>query len=624
MEKISLSIILMVICFAGNVLFGQDITEVNSKLRIFQLSNLADPANNSFNRPGNTLPLVLVNAIIEGDLETYKMINFAEIKPINFQQSDNRLIIQREQEQLSWTDEWDSGLEYYFDDEVYYGGVIYRCITDNSGISPDTGVDSWEISPSSLLDPDLMTNVYVDYTLGVNDAGAIQKQYNFLHFLYEDEILEETYYLMSFRVDDCLSVLEMMNKPWYQEAYPEWGWLTGRIFIYNAISNNFGTMAKDVYRMGAEGSIPFTKTAARTSEIPWNDEYATANFSVSFEKNGSESEAEIYYLTTKLGEFNWDDLLTVPPLSEVTFQGFTTYGRALAEGKLMPADDLQYDTLSIDGNFVMDISETALGRYFSEMELTETDPFSAGQLLTPTAIPTGDPWEGYYTMRSAVEYMLDTDANIFVNEPRKEISAILIESIRNGEITNLYRDRSLTRSFSREEFMEGISISDWEMEELFREISEWDPEHNYLLGDKARISNVIYESLGDFNRGNPPAGSAGFWSGEVIAQDILYYDYDAFNKLEIVYNTVFDAEGGILSLAPEALQLIIGADFSEDESEIRTGYLAFSDCERVFRESEDAFSQAGNNQVNYADIIRNGALRGITIFSGHIEYHQKE
>ena len=383
-------------------------------------------------------------------------------------------------------------------------------------------------------------------------------------------------------------------------------------------------MAKDVYRMGAKGRIPFTKTAARTGEIPWNDEYTTANFSVSFEKNGSESEAEIYYLTTKLAEFNWDDLLTVPPLSEVTFQGFTTYGRALAKGKLMPADDLQYDTLSIDGNFIMDISETALGRYFSAMELTETDPFSAGQLLTPTAIPTGDPWEGYYTMRSAVEYMLDTDANIFLNEPGKEISAILIESIRNGEITNLYRDKSLTRSFSREEFMEGISIPDWEMEELFREISEWDPEHNYLVGDKARISNVIYESLGDFNRGNPPAGSAGFWSGEVIAQDILYYDYDAFNKLEIVYNTVFDAEGGILSVAPEALQLIIGADFSENESEIRTGYLAFSDCERVFRESEDAFSQAGNNQVNYADIIRNGALRGITIFSGHIEYHQKE
>ena len=127
MKKISLSIILMVICFAGNALFGQDITEVNSKIRIFRKSNLADPANNSFNRPGNTLPLVLVNAVIEGDLETYKMINFAEIKPVNFQQSDNRLIIQREQEQLSWTDEWDSGLEYYFDDEVYYGGVIYRC-----------------------------------------------------------------------------------------------------------------------------------------------------------------------------------------------------------------------------------------------------------------------------------------------------------------------------------------------------------------------------------------------------------------------------------------------------------------------------------------------------------------
>ncbi len=624
MKKRSLSIILIVICMTGKSLYGQDNVDVISKLRIFQQCDLTDPANSSFNRPGYSLPAVLVNAVMEGELEANKMMNFTEIKPVKFQQSDNRLIIHREPDQMSWVDEWDSGLEYYFDDEVYYEGVIYTCINDNSGISPDSGADSWEVSPSSLLKPDLMTRVFVDYTLGMDDAGAVHKQYNYLHFLHEDEISEETNYLLSFRVDDCLSVLEKINLPWYQEAYPEWGWLTGSIFIYNTWTNNFGVMARDVYRMGTGGSIPFTKSAASTDDIPWDDAYATANFSVSFEMNGTASKREIYYLTTKLGEFNLDDLLHAPPLSEAAFQGFGAYGKALAEGMLKPADELQIDTLSIDGNFVAGFDEATWSIYFSEMEMPETDPFSAGQSVTPTAIPAREPLERNYTIRNAVEYLLDMDVNKFINKPGKEISTILIESIRNGEITDLYRDRLLVRTFSKEEFIEGITIPDWEMEDLFRELSEWDPGHNYLLGDKVRISNVIYESLGDFNRGNPPAGSAGFWSGEVMARDTLYYEYEAFNKLEIVYKTVFDSEGKILSVTPEALQLIIGGDFSEDESEIRTGYMTFRDCERVFRKSEDAYAGEGNNRVNYADIILNGALKGNTVFSGHIEYQNIE
>lgn len=624
MKKNSLCIVMILVCSACNALFGQDNVPVNSTFRIFQQSDLTNPANNSFNRPGFSLPAVLVNAVIVGDLEAYNMINFAEINPVKFQQFDNRLIIYHELEQLTWADEWDLDSEYFYDDEVYNEGVIYRCIKDNSGISPDTGVDNWEVSPASLLNPELMTHVFVDYTLGVDDAGTVHKQYNYLHFLYEDEISEGKYYLMSFRFDDCLSVLENINLPWYQEAYPEWGWLTGKIFICNAWSNSLGAMAKDVYRMGTEGRIPFKKSAIREDGIPWNDEYATANFGVSFDESRTESNAEIYYMATKLAEFNMDDLLKVFPLSEITFQGFSSYALALVVSKLMPEDELPYDTLSTDGSFVTDINGTTLAKYFSEMELPEADPFSAGQSLTPTDLPTGEPWEGNYNMRSAVEYMLDTDANKFINEPGKEVSAILIEAIRNNGITNLYMDRSLTCTISKKEFIERITIPDWEMEELFRELSEWDPEHNYLLGDKVRISNVIYESLGDFNRDNPPASSVGFWSGEVMALDILFYEYEAFNKLEIVYNTVFNPEGQILSITPEALQLVIGVDYSENDSEIATGYLAFSDCERVFRKSEYAFAKAGNNQVNYADIIRNGELKGITIFSGHIEYHQKE
>ncbi|MCH7782735.1 hypothetical protein IID62_06665, partial [candidate division KSB1 bacterium] len=64
----------------------------------------------------------------------------------------------------------------------------------------------------------------------------------------------------------------------------------------------------------------------------------------------------------------------------------------------MPEDELPCDTLSMDGSFVTDISGTTLVKYFTEMELPEADPFSAGQSLTPTDLPTGEPWEGNYNM----------------------------------------------------------------------------------------------------------------------------------------------------------------------------------------------------------------------------------
>jgi len=114
------------------------------------------------------------------------------------------------------------------------------------------------------------------------------------------------------------------------------------------------------------------------------------------------------------------------------------------------------------------------------------------------------------------------------------------------------------------DFTRRITIPDLEMEELFREVYEWDEQQHYMVSDKARISNVIYESLADFNKGNHPSTSAGFWVGELMTIDTVYYLPMEFMTMHVVYNTTFDDLGKIKSINPMAIQFYISAENTGD------------------------------------------------------------
>jgi len=295
------------------------------------------------------------------------------------------------------------------------------------------------------------------------------------------------------------------------------------------------------------------------------------------------------------------------------FSGFHTYGEALTHKGISPSSGSLGDTLSLNGEF----TDFAFEIVFAD-EIPDSDPFSTGAVISTFDELDVPSWSGDYTVMALEEYFLDFSDNTVLFREDREISGILIEAVKNGSIKSVYSDKWLSDPIDMVDFTRRITIPDLEMEELFREVYEWDEQQHYMVSDKARISNVIYESLADFNKGNHPSTSAGFWVGELMTIDTVYYLPMEFTTMHVVYNTTFDDLGEIKSINPMAIQFYISAENTGDEIDIYTGYMKYEECEAVLRASDEA--QIEDDGKNYADVIENKDLLGFTLYSGNVQY----
>ena len=156
-----------------------------------------------------------------------------------------------------------------------------------------------------------------------------------------------------------------------------------------------------------------------------------------------------------------------------------------------------------------------------------------------------------------------------------EITRLILDGVRSGEIPDVYASDSLTTKISKEQFLGRLVQSQGAM------YDQWDPTRNWYTDEIASYNGKNYRVLVD-NTGKNPESSPDEWAATSEGKAVDYLPRD-MNILRLVEDVIFDKRRSRLYYDIQAIQIIIPGSKTSTQVDEELGWFKYKDLERVFR-----------------------------------------
>lgn len=157
-----------------------------------------------------------------------------------------------------------------------------------------------------------------------------------------------------------------------------------------------------------------------------------------------------------------------------------------------------------------------------------------------------------------------------------EITKLILDAIKSGEITSIYRDDSLKSTYDKANyFSEKLVVMQGEV------LPAWDPSATYYLGDPISFNGKNYESQIDNNVGlNPESVTAGEWVLTTRGRAITVLPRDAY-RLTLMEDVIFDRRRSRLYYDIQAIEV---ETFDQNTGTFKSlGWFKYKELEKLFR-----------------------------------------
>lgn len=158
-----------------------------------------------------------------------------------------------------------------------------------------------------------------------------------------------------------------------------------------------------------------------------------------------------------------------------------------------------------------------------------------------------------------------------------ELSKLLVDAVRSGEITDIYQNDSLTAKLSKSEFLERL------VAEQATSYSQWDPAADWYAGDIVTYNGVNYSAIRD-SRGVTPGTDKAIddWARTTQGGGIEYLVSD-MTIIHMVEDMIFDRRRSRLYYDVQALEIIVPGSKTNTNIDLSLGWFKYTDLEKLFR-----------------------------------------
>ncbi len=189
-----------------------------------------------------------------------------------------------------------------------------------------------------------------------------------------------------------------------------------------------------------------------------------------------------------------------------------------------------------------------------------------------------------------------------------EITKLIIDAVKSGELTDVYSSDSLTSKMSKEDFMGAL------VQESAVAYQNWDPSSSYYADDIVTYNGKNYRAVQDV-KGQAPSATGENWSQTSQGSGIEYLVADISNA-HMMEDMIFDRRRSRLYYDIQAIQLIIPGAKTATTLDISLGWFKYKDLEKLFRNNVQKavwFNRQNTAQnKNFADAFL------LRLFSGSI------
>jgi len=185
-------------------------------------------------------------------------------------------------------------------------------------------------------------------------------------------------------------------------------------------------------------------------------------------------------------------------------------------------------------------------------------------------------YEQLYRIRVWREIDLREKQNEGFFSKNGEISKLLIDAVKSGEIGQVYANDSLTTLMSKSDFYQLLIQSQGTA------YPAWDPTMNYITqSDIVSFNGKNYEAQTD-NIGKNPEKSPNDWAITAAGRASTYL-YSDMTKMRIMEDVIFDRRRSRLYYDVQAIQLVVPGKSTATGVDNELGWIRYKDAERVFR-----------------------------------------
>lgn len=207
--------------------------------------------------------------------------------------------------------------------------------------------------------------------------------------------------------------------------------------------------------------------------------------------------------------------------------------------------------------------------------------FDTDGYVNPNSMFNIPVYEQVYKVRVWREMFLREKQNKGFFARGNEVTGIIIQAVKSGEIARVYKNDSLSEKsvYTKDEFLQNMQMRAKVV------YDPWDQNKNYIATDNVIYNGVDYQALQD-NSGQlpnaPPPND--YWQVFGGGQALTFMPVD-MDKLEILEDIIFDKRRSRLYYDIQAIRI-----WAYDEQGIaykQLGWIKYKDIERVFRAHPD-------------------------------------
>jgi len=220
----------------------------------------------------------------------------------------------------------------------------------------------------------------------------------------------------------------------------------------------------------------------------------------------------------------------------------------------------------------------------------ETD----GQINPNSIIPIAK-YEQLYKVRVWRNIDLKEKQNKGFFARGNEITKLIMDAVKSGELADIYLADSVTRKKSKADFLNDL------VSQQGTAYDAWDPAKDYYQADRITFNGKTYEAIVD-SKGKNPSTSTGEWQATTAGAAVTFLPNEIY-QMTLQEDIIFDKRRSRLYYDIQSVEI---KAFDQNTSTFKPlGWFKFKDLEKVFRNHPDEaiwfnrYNTAENK--NYAD-----------------------
>lgn len=194
----------------------------------------------------------------------------------------------------------------------------------------------------------------------------------------------------------------------------------------------------------------------------------------------------------------------------------------------------------------------------------------------PNSIAPIPKYEHHYKLRvwRTIDLKEKQNKGFFSNNG--EITKLIVEAVKSGEITDIYISDSLITKMSKDQFVSGLQAQQGS------KYDQWDPNRDWFTDEIATYNGKNYRALRDSKGANPETTIDDAWAATSEGKAVDYLPRQMY-QLRMVEDIIFDKRRSRLYYDIQAVQIIIPGAETTTQVDQYLGWFRYKDLEKVFR-----------------------------------------